>query len=342
MARTGIDSSDVKRARDHIVAQGRRPSIDAIRAALGDTGSKSTIHKFLRELDAEETSKGRSVSGAILDLANQLGEQLERDANVAVEAVRNEMAQLRAVHVNELASCHQALDDLQLQRGAISRQLAASEAANAALQEQLQAQQIARHKAEQHSVDLGVRLADAQQHQASLEDKHRDARNALEQFQIAAREQRDQETRRHAQQLQAVQAELREARQAVALKHDELSRLNKESAALVAEIVAGKQAAFLDRENIRHLTRQVARVQAAETRVDVLEAQLKDSRLRVAAYEEAATQSVTLHAELQQKKSALEAELAKARVATGLEERLAKLDQAVFGGGKPRRAAKQP
>ena len=342
MARTGIDSSDVKRARDHIVAQGRRPSIDAIRAALGDTGSKSTIHKFLRELDAEETGKTRSVSEAVLDLASQLGAQLERDANVAVEAVRNEMIQLRAGHVRDLAACQQALDTSQHQCDATSRQLAASEAANAALKEQLHAQQIARHTAEQHSVDLGVRLADAQQHQTSLEGKHRDARDALEHFQIAAREQRDQETRRHAQQLQAVQAELREARQAAGLKHEELNRLSKEAAALVAEIAAGKQAAFLDRENIRHLTRQANRVQAAETRVDVLDAQLKDSRLRVAAYEEAAAQSATMHTELQRQTSALEAALAKARVATDLEERLAKLDQAVFGAGKPRRGTKQP
>lgn len=53
MARAGVYFSDVKRAWDALVSEGRRPSIDAVRAALGNTGSKTTIHKYLREIEAE-------------------------------------------------------------------------------------------------------------------------------------------------------------------------------------------------------------------------------------------------------------------------------------------------
>lgn len=74
MARAGIYFSDVKRARDSLVAKGRRPSIDAIRAELGDTGSKTTIHKYLRELEAEEGKRGESVNDVIQALITQLSE----------------------------------------------------------------------------------------------------------------------------------------------------------------------------------------------------------------------------------------------------------------------------
>ncbi|WP_425612332.1 DNA-binding protein [Xanthomonas translucens] len=32
------------------VQQGKHPSVDAVRVALGNTGSKTTIHRYLKEL----------------------------------------------------------------------------------------------------------------------------------------------------------------------------------------------------------------------------------------------------------------------------------------------------
>jgi chromosome segregation ATPase len=335
MARTGVYFSDVKKARDKLVAQGRHPSIDAVRAALGDTGSKTTIHKFLRELDVEENAPERHVSDAILSLAKQLGEQLKQEAGVELQAVRNEMAEMRASHTAQMAEMEKKLADSRLAHDDVARRLSIILAESAKLQDQLHGQQIARHTAEQHSIDLGARLADAQQHQTSLEDKHRQAREALEHFRTAAKEQRDQETRRHAHQLQGVQVELRDARLAAAMKQEEMTRLNKEAAALVAELAAGKQAAFLDRENIRHLTRQMTRLQAAETRVDVLGAQLADSQARIAAFEEAAGKAAVINETLRQQNAALAVQVANAaltnELTNALAERLAKLDQAVFG-----------
>lgn len=59
MARIGVYKSDVKKARESLLAQGKHPSLDAVRIALGNTGSKSTIHRFLRELEAEEKRAAR-------------------------------------------------------------------------------------------------------------------------------------------------------------------------------------------------------------------------------------------------------------------------------------------
>ena len=96
MARSGVYFSDVKRARDEVIAQGRYPSIDAVRAALGNTGSKTTIHKYLREIEVEEGGATQAVSDAILVLATQLAEQLKREATAELDEVRARMDDQRA------------------------------------------------------------------------------------------------------------------------------------------------------------------------------------------------------------------------------------------------------
>ena len=64
MARSGLYKSDVKNARDSLIAQAMYPSIDAVRMALGNTGSKTTIHKYLKELEEEEGGGGREDDGS--------------------------------------------------------------------------------------------------------------------------------------------------------------------------------------------------------------------------------------------------------------------------------------
>jgi DNA repair exonuclease SbcCD ATPase subunit len=335
MARTGVYFSDVKKARDQLVAQGRHPSIDAVRAALGDTGSKTTIHKYMREIDAEEGAKGQSVSDAILTLTTQLANQLKGEAVLEVELVRTEMAELRKTHDAQATALTEELAALRRQLDDVSNQLATSQSNLATTDEQLRLEQIARHTAEQRAVDLNVRLNDARDHQLSLEDKHRHARDALEHFRTASKEQREQESRRHEQQVHAVQAELRQAQLAFAGKSEELTRLNKEAAALANELAANKEALFRERETVRNMTWKVAQLPVAESRIAVLENQLADSRARLAESEQAGVQANALCSELRQEKAALDIALAHANSiansTSALEERLAKLDQAVFG-----------
>ena len=84
MARIGLTKAEVKASRDQLLAEGRYPSVDAIRAALG-TGSKSTIHRYLKELSDDDLQPGtkrddtaRSLQTMIEHLANQLHEDAER------------------------------------------------------------------------------------------------------------------------------------------------------------------------------------------------------------------------------------------------------------------------
>ena len=80
MARGGIYKSEVVRARANLLAQGRYPSVDAIRVELGNTGSKSTIQRYLKEIEEEQGGRASSAAGlsdAIKDLAARLAEQLQ-------------------------------------------------------------------------------------------------------------------------------------------------------------------------------------------------------------------------------------------------------------------------
>lgn len=51
MARGGINKAIVQKARESLLARGENPSIDAVRIELGNTGSKTTIHRYLKEID---------------------------------------------------------------------------------------------------------------------------------------------------------------------------------------------------------------------------------------------------------------------------------------------------
>lgn len=64
----------------------------------------------------------------------------------------------------------------------------------------------------------------------------------------------------------------------------------------------------------------------------MLEAQLVDNRTRLAEAGETAACADITSDELRRQTSALEVELSAAKSAIALEERLAKLDKAVFGG----------
>jgi len=251
MARSGVYFSDVKRARDEVIAQGRHPSIDAARAALGNTGSKTTIHKYLREIEVEEGGATQAVSDAIFALATQLAEQLKREATAELDEVRARMNDQRAADERARAELEAKLGEARRAVNDVSRRLEACEQDLATVQNQLGAEKIARHTAEQRVLDLNDRLADAERHQESLEEKHKHARDALELYRTASKEQREQEQRRYEHQVHGLQTELKQAQLAFSLKQEELTRLNKEAAALATELGSVKQALHLEREASR-------------------------------------------------------------------------------------------
>ncbi|HHH9441323.1 TPA: DNA-binding protein [Pseudomonas aeruginosa] len=238
MARGGINKALVQIARRAILARGEHPSIDAVRVELGNTGSRTTIHRYLKEL--EEAERGRSaaaipLSDQLANLVAQMAEQLTEEAQAAVAEERDQLASERRDYHERIHHAENRSQQFEVQCTVLSEKLQALE--QGLLQEQQQRQQadieIARLR--QANSDLEARVQDRDGQIRSLEEMHQHARDALEHYRQASKEQREQEQRRHEAQVQQLQMELRQLQQSLIIKQDELTQLNRDNARLLSE-----------------------------------------------------------------------------------------------------------
>jgi DNA repair exonuclease SbcCD ATPase subunit len=294
MARTGLYKSEVKMARDALLAQGKHPSVDAVRIALGNTGSKTTIHKYLKELEAEDGgADGRktSISEALQNLVERLATQLQDEAHVQIEALQAQHSEQARQHAEVLAAIRQETEQLGAQWQRTDAALQQEIESHRAMRDALQKETVARHTAEQHATDLRERLAENEAHRQSLEEKHRHARDALEHYRQAVKDQRDQDQRRHEQQLQQLQAELRQARQTVIVKQEEVSRLNQDGARLVADLSHAQKALYDQQTHSRRLEQKLESLHGMEQRAAMLEARLADKDAQAGLLQEQLTKT---------------------------------------------------
>ncbi len=292
MARSGLYKSDVQKARDALLAQGKHPSLDAVRIELGNTGSKSTIHKYLKELEAEDggaDSRKASVSEAVQDLAERLAAQLHAEASVQVDEMAAKAVEQARVHGEHLvkveAECDRLSKQLQHAETAYEQESSAHQASKAALQREA----VARAAMDEQAAGLRERLTENEAHRQSLEQKHEHARQALEHYRESIKEQREQDQRRHEQQIQQLQAEMRQLQQTVIVKQDEVTRLNQEGALLVVELSHAKKTLYDNQTAIRQHEQKLGTLQAIEQRCKLLETQvegknvaLEDLKVRLA------------------------------------------------------------
>lgn len=244
MARSGVHKSEVQKARDRLVAQGRHPSIDAVREQLGNTGSKTTIQRYLRELEEEDgggIGKGIAVSEAIQELAGRLGARLKEEAEEAIIEQRRQyetklqerdalIAQLREENAsmgNRLERAEATLRNEVEQRSVADQRLADARLTNERLTQQV--------------ASAEERLKDNAAHRQSLEEKHQHSRDALEHYRQSVKEQREQDQRRHEHQVQQLQVELRTLNQTLIIKQNELTQLYQDTARVSAELAAHKK-----------------------------------------------------------------------------------------------------
>lgn len=137
MARAGINKAVVQKARQSLLAKGINPSIDAVRTALGNTGSKTTISRYLKEIEARDPkphstseSLSKELSALVTSLVSRMQEEgtetlvqaqadfdeqrltLEREA-VARQAELDNLTQHQRRHETQLQQVHTELRQLQ-------------------------------------------------------------------------------------------------------------------------------------------------------------------------------------------------------------------------------------
>jgi len=284
MARAGIYKSEVVRARNNLLAIGRYPSIDAIRGELGNTGSKGTIHRYLKEIEEEEggsTGTQVAVSEAIQDLAGRLAERLHEEADQHLAALTDKhKAEIAALN-DTIAALRNEVESFRSQSERQAVELAAEKVAHTETLATLQEEKIVRAQMSQRIQDMEGQQAKDEAHRVSLEEKHQHAREALEHFRAAAKEQREQDQRQFEQQIQFLQGELRAAKETVNAKQQELIRSHEDNTRLSSEQTHLRSELHRLETEIRPLRTAREQLAVSEVRNQQLEERQAEAATRV-------------------------------------------------------------
>ncbi|MGB3122582.1 MAG: DNA-binding protein [Pseudomonas sp.] len=313
MARGGINKAVVQTARLAILARGENPSIDAVRIEMGNTGSKTTIHRYLKELDDSETRltiTEAPIDDELGELVARLAQRLKEKAQEPIDLALAQFQQQKAALLAQVEALQEAQSQLKQQFDIQGAALAEESAALQTASTSLQTEQTRNAGLSQACSDYELRINDKDEQIRSLEDKHLHARDALEHYRNAVKEQREQEHQRHEGQLQQVQAQLRQAQQSAMVRQDEITQLHRDNERLLIEhrVTAKELAAALE----QHRKAQAEQLTLSEkvSQVDS-ERTLLQERLRVAVLESQAQQAAL--ATHQQANKALELDLIKAQ-----------------------------
>lgn len=279
MARGGINKAVVQTARLALLARGEHPSIDAVRVEMGNTGSKTTIHRYLRELDegdqpggSPEADIGEELTELVARLAQRLNGQAKEHVDHAQTAFDQECAALNT----QLEQTQRQLTETSQRLAVESEKLEKQTAALLTTRDQLQAEQANGARLQQANQAMDVRLADKEGQIRSLEEKHLHARDALEHYRSAIKEQREQEQQRHEAQVQQLQMEVRQAQQSALARQEEITQLNRDNERLLTE----------SRNSQRELHSQQTQLQKASTQTSDLSAKFQHSEAQCAVLDE--------------------------------------------------------
>ena len=238
MARGGVNKAVVQIARTAILARGEHPSIDAVRIEMGNTGSKTTIHRYLKELDEVDSRRGapqEQIGDELTELVARLAQRLQEQAQEPIDRARAHYEQLQVALQEQLNEAQlaqaQLQQQLEIQINALSQETANLESTRS----MLQTEQTRNAALNQACSDFELRLKDRDEQIRSLEEKHLHARDALEHYRSAVKEQREQDQRRHEGQVQQIQMELRQAQQSALVRQDEITQLHRNNERVLSE-----------------------------------------------------------------------------------------------------------
>lgn len=239
MARPGIMYIHVADAAARLVAQGKNPTIDNIREALGGTGSKSTIAPLLKRWKAAHQD---SVAQADLGLPAELVlalkgvyEKVQADA-----ALRYQQAE--QIHQAETAALQESLQQAFAERDALrnvhDEQTQAFAEASARIQmldETVHRQEIALASLGSEKIGLEQRLTDRAIEVTSLTQQLQQARTQFEHYQESIAQQRTAELQAAEQRHNHLEQELTELRQRLLAQQTRLGELQAQEQRLTQD-----------------------------------------------------------------------------------------------------------
>jgi predicted nucleic acid-binding Zn-ribbon protein len=228
----------VQKARAALLAEGKHPSIDAVRVKLGNTGSKTTISRYLKELEPRMSGMpwNERVSQAVLALAAQWGEQLATEAQATIDDAKASWEASAAALQARLDKAEVALSQARQAGLGLERALA---------EERDQRALDANHTAALNASLTSAR-ANLQEFSTRLEEKQlaidlqitqaKHNQDNLEHFRQASEAQRAELVHQHEHQVQQLARQVRSTELTLAGAQQQLIDLNRDNARLVEDL----------------------------------------------------------------------------------------------------------
>jgi len=258
MARGGINKALVQKAKTALLAQGKHPSIDAVRIALGNTGSKTTISHYLKELDDTPKHGALTVrerlSGPLSELVVALADQLTSDAEETVQHAQAKFAAAQEQLQNQLQTTKMDVDNQQEQARMLTVQLEYERCQRQQEADQLAQKAVDLFEAQAKIQELTTQLNEKQVQIETLTTHYDQTRDSLDHFRQASKDSRDELLRQHEQQVQHLTGELRRSNATVMSKQQELVDLNRDNAQLIEKLVTEQRANADQEKALRALT----------------------------------------------------------------------------------------
>ena len=320
MARGGINKVLVQKARSALLARGLNPSIDAVRVELGNTGSKTTISRYLQELEAADPrpqSDPTRLSDELTGFVAQLRERLLEESNAV-------LAEERISHQQSVDALYKQIEGLEDELKKAQQETASRDAVLVSQAEELKTSQSSLQtelnrnaRLSQSCADFELRVQEKEELVRSLEEKHAHARDAMEHYRNAIKEQREQDQRRHETQLQQLQHESLQLQQTLMVRQDEQSRLIRDNERLLGEARQNNKLLHQTQDSLRRLEGDLGIANMAAARAEGAKEMLQEHLTLARREAEAANAHVI---QLQGTSAELAQHLAEAKQAMSLSE----------------------
>lgn len=304
MARAGVTYSEVAKAAARLSAEGKNPTVDTVREAIGGTGSKSTIAPMLKRWKAEHQEQvlahDAGLPADLLQAVKGLYEHLQQDADQKVQAAESALAAAQRDFAAQLKMATDNAAALVKEQDTLQNLLTQERVQNDQLTESNRAHQVACIKVEMEATGLAQRLADRQNEVESLNRQLEQTRTQFEHYQEAISAQRAEERQTAERRIARVEQDLVSANRQIFAQQSTLGQQEIHIAHLTSENVDLKQALRVAQEELasvrsarERLSERLENAEAARQgladQVDALQKQWTDTRMALAAQEREAS-----------------------------------------------------
>ncbi|MEO6353645.1 MAG: DNA-binding protein [Burkholderiaceae bacterium] len=247
MARAGITPAEVEQAASELAANGKNPTVDTVRAALGGTGSKSTIAPILKRWKSahreQVLAQQEGLPAGLLEVVKGLHVQLQQEAQNQVQAAQAAAEAVAAKCRQQVEATNAAAADLTDKCKALESDLAQEKGRREQLETSHHALQLAYATAEAERAGLTQRLADRQKEIDNLSLQLSQSRTQFAHYQEAVATQRATERQEAQQRCNQLEQELGELRRSLisqqktlAQRETQLEQVSARSAQLETDL----------------------------------------------------------------------------------------------------------